>query len=364
MKRWLRFPPPLHVVIPALVLACGLLALLVNGIVLLEWKLRRELEKQIDLATKHAQRVAVRVRSKLGGAEDRVLLQARIVGSYPDVNFVLVCDADGKIVQSSRKDWVGRTVQEASSPEAATLVARAIAQRQPAQFVRGRELFIIAHPVAPGPDSPVRYVVGVEVDLATPLAERREAAHREALLSAGVVCLASLLLWGLLYAFIRKRMRSIIGHIAIDHNGQPPLLPLSGSDEFAEISRILSRAEQVLKEVAENVLEVIWIITPEFKPVYLSSAFEKIWMRRREDIYVDADRLPEYTLKEYHSMLKEAFQAVFQGAPLLHVEYRIIRGDGQIRWIESRGFPVRDASGNVHRIAGISRDITDQKNLQ
>src|SRR5919199_488086 len=40
-------------------------------------------------------------------------------------------------------------------------------------------------------------------------------------------------------------------------------------------------------------------------------------------------------------------------------EYRIIRPDGEIRWIRDRSFPIRDDAGHVYRVVGIAEDISD-----
>ena len=45
-------------------------------------------------------------------------------------------------------------------------------------------------------------------------------------------------------------------------------------------------------------------------------------------------------------------------------EYRILRPDGEVRWIHDRAFPVRDASGRVFRIAGVAQDITRRRELE
>jgi two-component system sensor histidine kinase UhpB len=43
------------------------------------------------------------------------------------------------------------------------------------------------------------------------------------------------------------------------------------------------------------------------------------------------------------------------------VEYRIVRPDGSVRWIRNRGFPIKNRSGKVYRIAGVAEDITQRK---
>ena len=53
-------------------------------------------------------------------------------------------------------------------------------------------------------------------------------------------------------------------------------------------------------------------------------------------------------------------QAVTNGSDY-RIDYRILRPDGEIRWIASRGVCRRDAAGNVDRILGIVIDITERK---
>jgi len=42
-------------------------------------------------------------------------------------------------------------------------------------------------------------------------------------------------------------------------------------------------------------------------------------------------------------------------------EYRLVGHDGQLLWIAARGVPMREASGKVHRMIGVSQDITERK---
>ncbi len=42
-------------------------------------------------------------------------------------------------------------------------------------------------------------------------------------------------------------------------------------------------------------------------------------------------------------------------------EYRLVGHDGQLLWIAARGVPMREASGRVHRMIGVSQDITERK---
>jgi PAS domain S-box-containing protein len=44
-----------------------------------------------------------------------------------------------------------------------------------------------------------------------------------------------------------------------------------------------------------------------------------------------------------------------------HIEYRIVRPDGSVRWVEGRGKLLRDERGNPLRVVGVCSDITERK---
>ena len=56
------------------------------------------------------------------------------------------------------------------------------------------------------------------------------------------------------------------------------------------------------------------------------------------------------------------FRAALEGGTdAYEIEYRIVRPDGELRWIFGRGRVVRDAAGTPVRYSGIDLDITDRK---
>ncbi|MGB3267781.1 MAG: PAS domain-containing protein, partial [Microcoleus sp.] len=46
------------------------------------------------------------------------------------------------------------------------------------------------------------------------------------------------------------------------------------------------------------------------------------------------------------------------------IEYRIVRPDGEIRWIRDRAFPITNQAGKVYRVVGIAEDISDRKHSE
>lgn len=57
-------------------------------------------------------------------------------------------------------------------------------------------------------------------------------------------------------------------------------------------------------------------------------------------------------------------RAIAAGADVYETEYRIIRSDGEIRWIFGRGRVVRDEQGKPVRYSGVDVDITDRKRAE
>jgi PAS domain S-box-containing protein len=124
----------------------------------------------------------------------------------------------------------------------------------------------------------------------------------------------------------------------------------------------LRESEERFRQLAENIHDLFWIKTPDFKRVlYLSPAYESIAGRSPEERYRDRDYQPFLDL--IHPEDRERMtQIIRSGAGAeFDIEFRIFRGDGSMRWIRDRGFPIRDQSGQIYRIAGIANDITERK---
>jgi PAS domain S-box-containing protein len=93
---------------------------------------------------------------------------------------------------------------------------------------------------------------------------------------------------------------------------------------------------------------------------YVSPAYEKIWGRSCESLYED----PKSWVEAIHPEDREQATAalcVGRGLRDLTVEYRIIRPDGAVRWIQDHGFPLRNDAGDTVGMAGVAKDITEAK---
>lgn len=128
-----------------------------------------------------------------------------------------------------------------------------------------------------------------------------------------------------------------------------------------ETEASLRESELRFRQLAETIDQVFWLWdyhTGEI--VYVSPAYQAIWARPLESIY----RAPQSWLDAVHpedrTRVRQAFMHETM-ADRYDIEYRIIRPDGQLRWIHDRAFPVYDGDKRRWRIAGVSTDISARK---
>ncbi len=150
-------------------------------------------------------------------------------------------------------------------------------------------------------------------------------------------------------------------------------IAVCGADEVLAIVRditkrkraevALQESEERFRQLAENLTDVFWMVTADrTQTLYVSPAYERIWGHTRESLYRQPASFRDAIHPEDRQGFIAAFEKEFRGD--FDQEYRIVRPDGSIRWIRERGFPVRNDSGEIYRIAGIAEDITDRKRAE
>ena len=134
--------------------------------------------------------------------------------------------------------------------------------------------------------------------------------------------------------------------------------------ERREADEALRESEARFRQFGEASSDLLWIRnagTLQFE--YVSPAFEAIYGRSRESV-LTGDTLARWA-DLIHPEDREGTLAALrqvQGGMRVTHEFRIVRAsDGEMRWIETSDFPLLDDEGRVHRIAGIAKDMTDQK---
>lgn len=123
----------------------------------------------------------------------------------------------------------------------------------------------------------------------------------------------------------------------------------------------LQHSEEMFRQLAENIREVFFILTPDPpRMAYISPTYEGVSGRRCEELYERADAWIDSVHPEDRHDVMSVFERSLRGVAT-SMEYRIIRPDGAIRWIHARSFPAGDSEGRLSRIVGIAEDITERK---
>lgn len=120
-------------------------------------------------------------------------------------------------------------------------------------------------------------------------------------------------------------------------------------------------SEARFRLLADHVGEVFWIVDPGLTRIeYVSPAYEAIWGRPAVELEHDPQGFLSSVHEEDLPRVVDALGQMGRGAETT-VEFRIRRPDGSIRWLRSRGSPVRDAAGTVIHVVGVTEDDTERR---
>ncbi|MFC0253959.1 ATP-binding response regulator [Massilia consociata] len=126
----------------------------------------------------------------------------------------------------------------------------------------------------------------------------------------------------------------------------------------------LRDSEERFRQLTDNIDDVFWMFAvPGGDLVYVSPAYADIWGRSVASLREQ----PGGWLDAVHPDDRERIAVRWRQLPrAAHYddEFRISVPDGRTRWVRDRLFPVRDARGEVYRVARVTSDITARKEME
>ncbi|MFY4815654.1 PAS domain S-box protein [Haloarcula sp. AONF1] len=121
------------------------------------------------------------------------------------------------------------------------------------------------------------------------------------------------------------------------------------------------QTEQKLTQLAEKSDDILFMFNEDWSELlFTNSAFEDIWGISVEQVEENSEAFIEYIHPEDRDDVRRSMERISKGQPD-EIEYRIIPPDGDQRWVRAQGKPIFDNEGNITRIVGYVRDITEQK---
>ncbi|MEO7932316.1 MAG: PAS domain S-box protein [Chthoniobacterales bacterium] len=148
--------------------------------------------------------------------------------------------------------------------------------------------------------------------------------------------------------------------------GKSILIINTDISERKRVALALAESEERFRQLAEQSSDGFWFVQREPERIlYVSPAIERLWGVAAEKIYENASVWWSAIHVEDQARAREAFAACLKGnAARFESEFRVVRPDGSIGWVHSSGTPIRDAAGDILRIGGLCRDITERKETE
>ena len=112
----------------------------------------------------------------------------------------------------------------------------------------------------------------------------------------------------------------------------------------------LLESEERFQQMASNIQEIFWMIDAETKQaLFVNQAYETITGRSCESLRDNPSSYEELIHSEDRiHVLAKLDEATRTGQ--FNERFRIVCAEGEVRWVWVRGFPVRDAEGNIRRL--------------
>lgn len=128
-----------------------------------------------------------------------------------------------------------------------------------------------------------------------------------------------------------------------------------------QAEKALRQSEERFRQIAENIREVFWITEPsDNNLIYISPAYEEVWGATYENLSEVSHMWRDTIHPEDQPRVLQAVKTVLDNNGY-DLEYRIVRPDGEIRWVRDRAFPITNVSGELYRVAGVIDDVTERK---
>ena len=131
--------------------------------------------------------------------------------------------------------------------------------------------------------------------------------------------------------------------------------------EREQAEAALRESEEKFRQITENIGDVVWLRSGDnTRMLYISPSYERVWGRTCQSLYENPQEFMAAVHPEDQDAVATAFAAYLVDGRF-DLEYRILRPDGDVRWIHARAYAIYDAAGALIRHAGVATDITQRK---
>jgi len=116
-----------------------------------------------------------------------------------------------------------------------------------------------------------------------------------------------------------------------------------------------------LRSIVSTLPDVVWsVAVPSREILYVSPAAITVFGRTQKEFYESRALWSDLIHPDDRPRMMTLWENASIGEKV-EAEYRIVKSNGEVRWIQGRGRFAGDAAGRVARMDIISRDITEQR---
>lgn len=386
----------LKIFIPLTLLAFGALVIGVDYVVGLGHEIERNRETTLRRADVHGKQLtdmAQRFLAKhdLEGAQIELALST----SIPRLRLAVICDGSNRILLSNRNRWLNQPLAQTPLASALPLVEQArrettghVGETDGGDFIVGSYPFPL--PLKEGEvESPRIGMVVVQFDLAALNQDAREQALRSSERTAAGLLLLSLLLWFILdrklTAPVKKLVattreiaqgnvvaksglhsRDELGEIAaaLDQMAdavRQRMEVLSENDELKQTQQALEESRAKLQAILDYIPAIVFMKDIAGRYLVINRWCENLLKLSEKEI---RGKTPHEILpREVADQFAAAHQRVIEKQSVQTFEQHILF-NGRRMTVLSTQFPIRDRSGQMIALGGVSIDITDRKKAE
>ncbi len=161
-----------------------------------------------------------------------------------------------------------------------------------------------------------------------------------------------------------ERLKSVRHYgFVVKGSGESVLLSSVGmAIELFNARKAIETNQKTFYQLTDSMNEIFWLIDMyDYSVVYVSPSYEKIYGRSCQSVYDNVFSTLDVVHPDDRAMVNSKMNSIKIEPHYVEYEFRIIRDDGEIRWIRSRTRPIFDNNNKLSRLIGIAEDITLNK---
>lgn len=134
--------------------------------------------------------------------------------------------------------------------------------------------------------------------------------------------------------------------------------------EQREAEQALHRSDEIFRLITENIEDIFYVFDiRESRITYISPTVESSWGVTVESIYGDPYSYISVVHPDDKEKVLKLTTSTRESGQSTNMDYRIIRPDNTVRWVQVRDFVIDDDDGKAMQIVGIIKDITEERRM-